>query len=94
MGKQWIRQYALAICKEMLGQIRGKLKSIPIPGNDITLNYDSLLSEAKEEKAKLREDLFKILDEITYAKLAEQDAGIAENVQKTLEKVPLVIYLG
>ena len=25
IGKQWIRKYGLALCKEMLGQIRGKL---------------------------------------------------------------------
>jgi hypothetical protein len=30
MGKQWIRKFALALCKEMLGQIRGKFTTIPI----------------------------------------------------------------
>ena len=53
IGKQWIRKYALALCKEMLGQIRGKFNSIPIPGESITLNHAELLSQAKEEQQQL-----------------------------------------
>jgi hypothetical protein len=94
MGKQWIRRYALAICKEMLGQVRSKIKSIPIPGNDITLNGEDLIGQGKEERQQLREELLKILDEMTYAKLAVQDAEIVENVSKIQEKIPMVIYVG
>ncbi len=39
IGKQWIRRFALALTKEMLGQIRGKFSSVPIPGESVTLNY-------------------------------------------------------
>jgi len=60
-GRQWIRKYCLAICKEMLGGIRGKYQTIPIPGDDTTLDYSRLLSEALSEKSdlitQLREDL-------------------------------------
>jgi len=49
IGKQWIRRFALALSKEVLGQVRSKLGPIPIPGNDVTLNGSALLSEAKEE---------------------------------------------
>ena len=69
MGKQWIRRFSLALCKEMLGQIRGKFATIPIPGESVTLNASDLLSQAKEEQEKLREELKTTLDELTYSKL-------------------------
>tara|TARA_Y100001938_G_scaffold123398_1_gene172668 strand:+ start:2510 stop:3763 length:1254 start_codon:yes stop_codon:yes gene_type:complete len=94
IGKQWIRRYALAISKEMLGQIRGKLGNIPIPGNTVTLNASDLLSQAKEEKSSLKEELNKILDELTYVKLAERDAALAENSEKLQAKIPLPIFIG
>ena len=94
IGKQWIRRYALATSKEILGQIRGKLSAIPIPGNNVTLNASELLSQSKEEKAALKEELNKILDELTYAKLAERDAALAETAEKLQTKVPLPIFMG
>jgi len=94
MGKQWIRRYALALTKEILGQIRGKLSTIPIPGSNITLNASDLLSQAKEERSALKEELTKILDELTYVKLAERDAALAENAEKLNLKIPLPIFMG
>ena len=94
IGKQWIRRYALAVSKEMLGQVRGKLGNIPIPGNTVTLNASDLLSQAKEEKSALKEELNKILDELTYVKLAERDAALAENAEKLQTKTPLPIFMG
>jgi hypothetical protein len=55
IGKQWIRRFALSLAKETLGQVRSKLASIPIPGNEVTLNGPALVSEAKEEQASLCE---------------------------------------
>ena len=48
IGKQWIRRFALALAKEMLGLVRSKFASIPIPGNDIQLNGSDLINQAKE----------------------------------------------
>jgi hypothetical protein len=94
IGKQWIRRFALALSKEILGHTRGKFTSIPIPGNDLTLNAESLLAQAKDEQEKLREELKTVLDELTYTKLAETDAQRAEYVQNTLSRMPLPIYKG
>ena len=94
IGKQWIRRFALALCKEMLGQIRGKFSTIPIPGDSVTLNHAELLSQAKEEQEKLREELKTILDEMTYASLIEQDASMTENAQKVYTSVPNYIFMG
>ena len=94
IGRQWIRRFALAVSKEMLGQIRGKFGAIPIPGESVTLNSADLLGQAKEEQEKLREELKVVLDEMVYAKLAEQEASITENVNKANSTVPTGIYVG
>ena len=94
IGKQWIRRFALALTKEMLGQVRGKLSTIPIPGDNVTLNAGELLSQAKAEQEALRTELKTILDELTYAKLAEKDATTAENVAKMHGNIGLPFYVG
>lgn len=94
MGKQWIRKFALAVAKEMLGQIRGKFAQIPIPGENITLNASDLLGQAKEEQSTLREELKKILDEMTYEKMAISDSAMQDAAEKVLSNVPTGIYVG
>tara|TARA_B100000989_G_C19522350_1_gene464863 strand:+ start:134 stop:1393 length:1260 start_codon:yes stop_codon:yes gene_type:complete len=94
IGKQWIRRFALSLCKEMLGQVRSKFGNIPIPGDQVTLNGTALLSEAKAEQDKLREELKTTLAELTYAKLAEKDATMLDNTEKVLDKVPNYIFVG
>ena len=94
IGKQWIRRFALALSKEMLGQIRSKFNTVPIPGESVTLNGSALISEGKDEQLKLRDELKTTLAEMTYAKLAEQDAGMLENTEKVLDKVPNYIFVG
>jgi len=94
IGKQWIRRFALALSKETLGLIRSKLSSIPIPGAEVTLNGSDLISQAKDEQEKLREEMKTILDELTYPKLAEGDAGLLESTQNIQQKIPVFIYAG
>jgi hypothetical protein len=95
IGKQWIRRYALALSKEMLGQIRGKFGgNIPSPGVTITLNASALLGEADKEKTALRDELVKVLDELTYAKITETQANMAKNAADAMKLVPLPIFVG
>jgi hypothetical protein len=94
IGKQWIRRFTLALCKETLGQVRSKFGSVPVPGQTVNLNGTALLSEAKDEQAKLREELKTTLAELTYVKMAEQDSSLLENTQKVLDKVPNYIFVG
>lgn len=91
IGKQWIRRFALSLSKEMLGHVRSKFASIPIPGEAITLNGPDLISQAQAEQDKLREELKTTLDELTYAKLSELDSITLGNVNKALERVPYPI---
>jgi len=95
IGKHWIRRFALALSKEMLGQIRGKFGgNIPIPGDNVTLNSSDLLGQAKDEQDALKEELKTILDEMTYKAVAQQDAEMIEAIDKVYSEVPLLIYQG
>lgn len=94
MGKQWIIRYALAMAKEILGQIRGKVSTVPIPNGDLTLNGPSLIAEAQLEKDNLRNELKGWLEAMTYEKLAAEETNQAENLMRQLAKVPLGIYVG
>jgi len=89
MARQWVRQYALALCKELLGMIRSKFGSVPIPGGDLQLDGGDLKSAAKEEKDKLRTELKEMLDSMTYNKLIETKAGEIDNPQKILKAIPV-----
>lgn len=94
IGKQWIRRFAFSLIKETLGQVRGKFGAIPIPGESVTLNAEQLLSQAKEEQEKLREELKTILDELTYDKLAQISADTMDATNKVLQNVPYGVYVG
>ena len=94
IGKQWIRRFALALCKETLGQVRSKFGNVPIPGQQVSLNGTALVSEAKTEQNALRDELKTTLAELTYAKLAEADANMLESTEKVLDKVPNYIFVG
>ena len=94
IGRQWIFEYTLAIAKEMLGYIRGKYSSIPIPDSEITLNQSDLISAATAEKNALIERLRAYFDETSRDKLLERRANENDFLQKELNKVPYTIYIG
>lgn len=89
IGRQWIRQYALALCKEQLGEIRSKFSSVPVPGSDVTLNGSDLLSRGREDKKELVTQLKEMLDTLTYDKLLEISSTRAEMIQKQLKFIPM-----
>jgi len=89
IGKQWIRQYSLALCMELLGQVRSKFGSIPIPGADLTLNGTALVTQGREDKDKLKTQLKEMLETMTYDKLMETAAARAESINKQLKFVPM-----
>ena len=82
IGRQWIRQYTLALCREMLGLIRSKFGNIPVPGAEVSLNGSDLITQGREDKEKLQTSLREMLDTMTYDKLIEIQATRAE---KTIE---------
>ena len=94
IGKQWIRKYCLALCKEMLGQIRGKFQTIPIPGEAVTLNHSELLSQAKDEQQQLKDKLSEMLKETEYKELVKYDSETADASQNVFKNSPLPIFVG
>jgi hypothetical protein len=89
-GRQWIRQYVLALSRELLGLVRSKMKSIPIPGGDhLTLNGDDLITQGREDKDKLRTELREFLESVSQSKLIEQDATNAEQLARQLKYLPM-----
>lgn len=90
-GRQWIRQYCLALSKEILGHVRSKISSIPIPNAEIQLDGESLLTQAREDKDKLSTQLKEWLANLTHAKLLEQQANAAEQLNKQLKYAPMPV---
>lgn len=93
-GKQWIKKYFLALCKETLGRILQKYTTVPIPGGEVTLDGAELRSEAKEEKDALLEKLREVLDKTLRVNQLENKGKESEEMQKMLARVPLHIYIG
>jgi len=94
VGKQWIRKYTLALAKEMLGAIREKYNTVPIPGSEVSLDGAALRAEAQTEKDNLIEQLRENLNEVSRKQRMENEANITEQQQKIMTQVPLNIYVG
>jgi hypothetical protein len=94
VGKQWIRKYALALAKEMLGAIREKYNTVPIPGSEVSLDGAALRAEAQTEKDNLIEQLRENLNEVSKKTRMENEAAMVDQQQTVMNKVPLAIYIG
>ena len=94
VGKQWIRKYTLALTKELLGAIREKYSSVPIPDGDVNLDGAALRSEAQVEKDALILQLRENLEEMSRKNVMENKAHESDHHQDMLRKVPLKIYVG
>ena len=94
VGKQWIRKYGLALSKELLGMIRSKYGSIPVPNAETTLDGDTLRTEAQTEKEFLVTQLRENLEASSRKMMLEADSEESTRLQEKLQKVPLPIYIG
>jgi hypothetical protein len=94
VGKQWIRKYGLILCKELLGNVRSKFGSIPIPGSDLTMDGETLRAEAASDKEMLIAELRETLEQTSRRVLMETDSEESARLQEKLNKVPLNIYVG
>ena len=94
VGRQWIRKYGLALTKELLGMIRSKYGSIPVPNAETTLDGDTLRGEATTEKETLVTELRENLEASSRKMMMEADSDESTRLQEKLQKVPLPIYIG
>lgn len=96
-GRQWIRQYTLALCKELLGLIRSKFQTIPIPNADLQLNGDTLRSDGREDQTRLRDQLREWLSKLTNQALVEAQSTMSTQLTTQLRLIPTPgggIYIG
>lgn len=93
-GKQWIYEYTLALASELLGLVRGKYTTIPVPGAETTLNGADLISKGQNAQAALKERLRDELEEMTRKVQLERKASENQSINNTLSQVPLLIFLG
>lgn len=93
-GLQWIRKYTLALTKQVLGSVRSKYSSIPIPGDETTLDGDTMRSEGIAEAEALIATLREDLEAASRRNLMEKEQEITDFQQGMLNKAPLNIYIG
>ena len=88
-SQQWVRRWFIASCKETLSKVRGKYSgNLKTPDSELVMDYQSLSTEAKDEKTKLWDDLFGAEGKLTRLrpeKIMEREANIAENLQKQMK---------
>jgi hypothetical protein len=94
VGRQWIFKYTLALAKEVLGYIRGKYATVPVPGSEATLNQADLLADARSENAALLVNLREMLNEASLNSQMESQAQQADFLRQTLSNVPMTIFVG
>jgi hypothetical protein len=95
----WVRRWFTAYCKETLARVRGKFSgNLKAPDGDLTMDYASLSTEAKDEKTKLIDELIGPEGRLTRLrpeKIMEREALLAENLNKQLKfrAMPRQIYV-
>jgi len=94
IGRSWIFEYTLALSKEMLGYVRNKYSTIPIPGSEVTLNGDTLTASAKDSKEALIVRLREYLDQTSRQSMLERRAAESDFSQNELNKTPMTIFIG
>lgn len=94
MGRNWIKRYTLALCKEILGLIRSKYSDIPMTGDiNVSLNGSDLLSQASSEIENLVRELTEFLETTSRSAALERKRDEAEALAGVLKWVPSKIYV-
>ena len=94
IGRSWIFEYTLARAKEMLGLTRNKYSSVPIPGAEVTLNGDGLVSAASTEKDALITRLREYFNETSRQSLLERRQAESIARVEEIKQVPMTIFIG
>ena len=93
-GRNWIRKFTLALSKELLGIIRSKYASMPLPNGEVSLDGEALKAEGREEKSLLLEELNNFLEAVSLSERSRQEQEQADAQQQVLNKAPHKIYIG
>lgn len=93
IGLNWIYEYTLGTSMTMLGLVRGKYTSVPIPGAETTLNGGDLIAQGNEKRLALVTDLKELLMSMGREVKTQAESVIATSMQQQLSKVPNYIYI-
>ena len=92
--KAIIRQLLVAKAKQTLGLIRGKFSGkVNIPQAEMTMDYQMLIQQGKEEYDAAMEALMKRLERMRPVNMMEEQAKLLENSNKIHSYVPLGLYV-
>ena len=90
-AQNWVRKYLIAYSKEGLGRIYGKFSGeLQVPDSSVKMDYTTLLTEGKDEKLKLVEELTQRLERLRPEKILERKGAEAENLNKSLKYRPMI----
>ncbi len=95
-AKNWVKKYAQANAKELLGLgIRGKFSgNLPIPGKELTLNSSELIEKGRADMEFFRTEIKERLEKLNYKAIAEMNTAIQDSVNKTLTYSPMGLFIG
>jgi hypothetical protein len=94
MGRAWIIRYGTALVKEMLGRVRAKYSSVPIPNGEVTLDGGDLVSQGQSEKEALISQLREFLQKNTKEQMLTRQNTEATQMNEMMAKIPLRLYVG
>lgn len=93
-AQNWVRKWLIAYAKEGLARIWGKFSGdIQVPDSSIKLDYTTLMTEAKDERTILIEELKQRLERLRPDKMLERKANEAENLNKSLKYRPIMAQI-
>ena len=93
-ARQWVREYTIALCREILGNIRSKYATLPLPNGDVTLNGSDLTQQGREDQTRLKEELRTDLDKFRKVNMLAEEAAMAQSTYDTLKFFPLPFIMG
>lgn len=89
-----VRKLFVAKAKQTLGLIRGKFSGkVNIPQAEMTMDYQMLVQQGKEEYDAAMDELTKRLERMRPANIMEENAKLMENNVKLQQYTPLGIYV-
>ena len=94
IGRSWIFEYTLAKAKEILGLVRNKYSTIPIPGSEVTLNGDGLVTQGVADQEALITRLREYFDQTSRQALLERRQAESVARVEEIKQVPMTIYIG
>jgi len=85
-AQNWVRKFFIAYCKEGLARIWGKFSGeLQVPDSAVKLDYQTLLTESRDEKNKMLEELLNRLERLRPDKFLERKANEARYLNESLK---------